>query len=400
MESLSDKLRSLGVQIGIEKPIQSVAHKVLGIESVVPGYFFDSAYGQSYVVETEYNISSTSGMLNREHFIILSEWAGAPELPSIHDDEIIFLDTETSGLAGGTGSFAFMIGLGYFTDQNFKLVQLFMRDPSEEPGLIAALHHFLGNFKAVVTYNGKSFDIPLLSSRHIINSFTSPFGDACHLDLLPLARRLWRNRLPSRALKDLEIELLNVRRTQDEVPGWMVPELYYNYLRNRDATPLAGVFYHNGMDVVSLAGLFNYTAALLSHPLDHPDIDSLDLIAIARLYDHLGRVDEAIQIYERSLTQGLPVTFYRETIIRFAMIYRKRNDWRNAVYLWEKGAQNFSISACVELSKYYEHHERDNIKALHWARTARDMHQEGEATSRDNLLARIERLMRKICKVT
>lgn len=390
MESLSDKLKSLGVQIGVDKPVQPQQAKPLSIEQVVDGYYHDTTLGQSFVVETDYNLEMTKGLPDPFQMTILSEWASAPDLPSIKKDEFIFLDTETSGLAGGTGTFAFMIGLGYFTDQNFKLIQLFLRDPSEEPGLLASLHHFLGEFKAIVTYNGKSFDIPLLNARHILHGLTSPFAAVSHIDLLPLARRLWRNRLPSRALKDLEIELLDVRRSLEEVPGWMVPELYYNYLRFGIVQPLTGVFYHNGMDVVSLAALFNFTAALLSHPLDSPDVDSLDLIAIARLYDHLGRVDEAIKIYEKSLEQGLPLSFFHETIMRFSNIHRKRNDWEKAIKLWELGADQKSQLACIELSKYYEHYEKNYEISMAWAMEAAQIQRTGDL---DN---RIQRLTRKL----
>lgn len=396
MESLSDKLKSLGVQIGVQQPAQPApTHKRLAIEQVMAGSYIDTAYGQAFVVEAEHNAEETQGMPNPEHLTILAEWASTPDLPFARREEIIFLDTETSGLAGGTGTFAFMIGLGYFTDHAFKLVQLFMRDPSEEPGLLAGMHHFLGNFKAVVTFNGKSFDIPLLNARHVINGFTSPFQDIMHIDLLPLARRLWRNRLPSRALKDLEVEILDVHRTQEEVPGWMVPELYYNYLRFGQTAPLSGVFYHNGLDVVSMAALFNYTAALLSHPLQNSHVDSLDLIAIARLYDNLDRVEEAIQIYEKSLEQGLPLSFFQETILRFAGIHRKLGNWKGARDLWEKGAQQQSAQACLELAKYYEHQERDYNQALRWAESYLA---QNVSESSDDAKARIMRIQRKMNK--
>ena len=398
MESLSDKLKSLGVQMGVNKPLQSASPKRMTIDQVVDGNYFSTPYGQAFVVEQEYDPSVTQGLPNPSHLTIMSEWASAPGLPGIRIEEIIFLDTETSGLAGGTGTFAFMIGLGYFTGHSFKLIQLFLRDPSEEPGLLAATHHFLDSFKAIVTYNGKSFDIPLLNTRHVINGFSTPFNDVMHIDLLPLARRLWRNRLPSRALKDLEVELLDFHRTQEEVPGWMVPELYYNYLRFGDTGPLSGVFYHNGLDVISLAALFNFTAALLSHPLDNLNVDSLDLIAIARLYDHLGRVEEAIQIYEKSLDQGLPVSFFQDTILRFSNIHRKRGNWAGAVALWEKGAGQNSALACLELAKFYEHHERNYEQALSWAQGCLTLLQSGVPGNTEETIARINRIRRKIEK--
>ncbi|HEX2979982.1 MAG TPA: ribonuclease H-like domain-containing protein, partial [Anaerolineaceae bacterium] len=107
----------------------------------------------------------------------------------------LFLDTETTGLGGGTGTYAFLIGLGYLGPDGFHLIQLLMRDPTEEPALLDLLNHYLAAFPAIVTFNGKSFDIPLLNARHVLNGVTTPFGGMQHIDLLPLARRLWRNRL-------------------------------------------------------------------------------------------------------------------------------------------------------------------------------------------------------------
>ena len=142
------------------------------------------------------------------------------------------------------------------------------------------------------------------------------------------------------------------------------------------------------------------SAALLSHPLTNPNVNSLDLIAIARLYDHLGRVEEAIQIYEKSLEQGLPVSFFMDTIMRFSSIHRKRGNWVDAVALWEKGAGHNSASACLELAKYYEHHERDYNKALNWAQAHLTLLQSELQQNSPDAVARIIRLQRKIDKRT
>lgn len=370
MESLQDKLRALGVNLGMPASTGVPKEKVTRIEQVVNGEYFPTSFGEAFIVREEIDPSKTFGLLIPSTLDLISQWANSTRLPTARFEEVIFLDTETSGLAGGTGTFAFMIGMGYFTDHSFQLIQLFMRDPSEEPGLLSALSHFLGNFKTIVTFNGKSFDIPLLNTRHVLNGFTTPFTEIDHVDLLHLARRLWRTRLPSRALKDLEIELLDIQRTQEEVPGWMVPELYYNYLRHGDVQPLSGVFYHNGMDVISLAALFNYTASLLDHPLQYQQVDSLDLVAIARLYDQLDRTDEALSLYEKALDQGLPITFYADTLLRFAEIKSRRGDLQAALSLWQKAAENGSVEGCLHLAKHYEHTVKAFFEAHRWAKKA------------------------------
>jgi uncharacterized protein YprB with RNaseH-like and TPR domain len=125
----------------------------------------------------------------------VARWARQPRLSELDLTRFLFLDTETTGLAGGTGTYAFLVGVGYHTEDGFRLLQLFMRDPLEESPLLEALTLALREREALVTFNGKAFDVPLLNTRYIANGTTSPLGDVAHLDLLPLARRLWRARV-------------------------------------------------------------------------------------------------------------------------------------------------------------------------------------------------------------
>ncbi|NMB87093.1 MAG: tetratricopeptide repeat protein [Chloroflexi bacterium] len=374
MESLSDKLKSLGVHLGTEHIAPpGPRKKIARIEDVLPGYEDQTPFGSTFIVQEDYPDQYVHGAIRLCSDLspgILTEWSKSKRLHPNGDNRLIFLDTETSGLAGGTGTFAFMVGLGFRTAAGFRLVQLFLRDPSYEPAMLASLQRFLDGYDAIVTYNGKSFDIPLLNTRHILNGFSSPFGAMDHLDLLHLARRMWRSRLPSRTLKDLENEILSVSRSQEEVPGWMVPEIYYEYLRDGNAAPLAGVFYHNAVDILTLAALYNHFCLLLNDPLQEDQVHSLDLIAIGRLYEELGHFERAIGLYESGLNAGLPRPFYLQTLQRYALIYRKQGRWEEAVQLWQKAAEFEQIDACIELAKYYEHQQRDDDTALLWTQRA------------------------------
>jgi tetratricopeptide (TPR) repeat protein len=245
-------------------------------------------------------------------------------------------------------------------------VQLFLKEPADEPALLARLDQLLSPFDTVVTYNGKAFDIPLLNTRHVLNAFQTPFGEFHHIDLLALARRIWKNRLPSRSLGTVESEILGVARGQEEIPGWMVPEIYFEYLKTGDARPLSGVFYHNRMDILSLGGLFKYGAKLLSQPMNHISQEGLDLIAVARLYEELGITSVALELYEHSLGLGLPKPFFVQTIYRYAHIAKKQGDWERAIVLWEKAALQDEVDACIEIAKYHEHINRDMDSALDW----------------------------------
>jgi uncharacterized protein YprB with RNaseH-like and TPR domain len=405
MESLSDKLKSLGVRTGFA-PKENLAPKIEGydISTVVAGRDFETALGVTFLVENDYPIEHFSGNEHLFHPLNLAtigQWAGLENLAEQSIDSIVLLDTETSGLVGGTGTFAFLIGLGFRTQAGYRVVQLFMRDPSQEPALLAGLSLILAGFKTMVTFNGKSFDAPLLNTRHVLNTIPNPLVHLKHIDLLPLARRLWRNRLPSRALKDLESQILGMQRTEEEVPGWLIPEIYYEYLRTRDARPLGGVLYHNAQDILTLGLLFNYMADLLDHPLDISPEQGLDIIAIARLYEDLQQTEQAVQLYEHGLQQGLPLPFFLDTLRRYANLYRKHEQWERAVELWCKAADYHQVDACIELAKHYEHRSRDAAEALVWVDRAILYNQQLPATPtradmQKDLEHRSKRLRQKI----
>jgi tetratricopeptide (TPR) repeat protein len=260
--------------------------------------------------------------------------------------------------------------VGRYLDDGFHLTQFFVRSPQEEAAMLAALSEYLDPCAVYVTFNGKSFDAPLLNSRYTLQALTSPLIDRAHLDLLPLARRLWRDRLASRALKSLEVEILGAARTVDEVPGYLIPEYYFEYLRSGDARPLQGVFYHNAMDIVALAALCNYVSGMLADPLNGLNVPGLDYVAMGKLFEELGELDLAVALYEQGLKIGLPEEFFWRTVERFAHLHKKRGEYDSCARLWEKAAEHGEYYAYVELAKYYEHTARDVQQALYWTEAA------------------------------
>ncbi len=266
-KSLEEQLKALGVQVGKEKHLSTKRGKKFPIEKVVDGEFWEVIYGQVFCHEERYETDFIHGakpLMPSDPIEVLCRWAGTQELSLDDLQDFIFLDTETSGLAGGTGTYAFEVGVGRFTDDGFRLAQFFMRHPGEEPALLAGLTKFMDGMKAVITYNGKGFDIPLLNTRYTLMGMSSPFEGVGHFDLLPLARRLWKIRLESRTLGNVENLILGVIRGEEEVPGYLIPEMYFEYLRTQDARPIAGIFYHNAIDILSLAGLFSHMSFLLN----------------------------------------------------------------------------------------------------------------------------------------
>jgi uncharacterized protein len=373
--SLSDKLKSLGVKVGTAdlKPVPAEQTAGAPIQSVVDGHFIPASGGETFVVEQIFPGDYCHGeapILPFPPLDMLAAWAQDARINQLPFESFAFLDTETSGLAGGTGTYAFLVGAGRFKGGEFRLQQFFMRDPAEEASMLEALAEFLAPAQALVTFNGKAFDAPLLVTRYSLHSIPLPFKDFAHIDLLPLARRLWRDRLPSRALKYLEENVLGAPRTAEEVPGYEIPYLYFDYLRTGDASPLKGVFYHNAMDVVAMAALLRHTAHMLADPLHESIEHGLDRIALAKLFEDLGRWETAARLYERGLEQSLPEADFAQAVKRLSLLQRRRGDLKSAVKLWKKAAADGHVYAFVELAKYYEHHTRDNASALDWTRRA------------------------------
>lgn len=368
-ESLSEQLKALGVELGKGKHFRKTRVKKHPIEEVIEGRFWDVIYGQVFCHEEVYHRDHHHGskpLWPSEPITTLCRWANAQPWSQSDLEDFVFLDTETSGLAGGTGTYAFEVGLGRFTEDGFKLAQFFMRHPGEEPSLLAGLSEFMDGMKAIVTYNGKSFDIPLLNTRYTLMGMTSPFTQVDHFDLLPLARRLWRIRLESHTLGNVENQILGVNRGDEEVPGYMIPEMYFEYLKTQDARPMAGIFYHNAIDILSLAGLFSHMAFMLNDPHSEKIYHGEDVVALARFFESMDDTLEAQALYQKALKSDLPDELYWDTLERLSFLLKRKGDWRSAISLWEIAVENRALYAFEELAKYYEHKVKDLETAQDW----------------------------------
>src|SRR4030043_644913 len=375
MPTLSDRLKSLGVKIGTKELPPPRPSKSYPVEEIVAGRFLDTSNGLTYLIEEDFPNSYIHGQIGLRIVtkpVTIAEWAGDLKIAERNPETLLFLDTETSGLAGGTGTFAFLVGAGRYTQDGFHLAQFFMRDPLEEPALLLALEEFLAPCQTIVSFNGKAFDVPLLNTRYTMQGWKSPFKNLAHVDLLHLGRRLWRDRLPSRTLANLEVQILEASRTDDEIPGWMIPQLYFDYLRDGDARPLKRVFYHNAMDVISLAALLNHTSMLLENPLRQLPIEFVDVAAVARLMEDLGYIEKAAQLYENCLQVELPEAVNNDTLYRLSMLYKHSNNYPAAISLWEQATSRNQLYAYEELAKYCEHHKQNLEEACKWTLLALD----------------------------
>lgn len=386
MPSLSDKLRALGAKVdssGLERSSPaSIPQAVSALDQALGGAARRTPLGETYVVDARYPRGAPYGhgrLALESQRQALARWAGYPQLAGLDSQAFAFLDTETTGLSGGTGTYAFLIGVARFEGDELHLAQFFLRDPVEEPAQLGALEEFLAPCQALVTFNGKAFDAPLLVTRYASHGWKNPLNELMHVDLLHLARRLWRDRLPSRTLGNLEATILGARRTEEDVPGWMVPELYFQYLRSGNPQSLRGVFYHNAIDVLSMAALMDHMAGLLADPVGQGGQHGVDLLALARLYEDLGDTTTAAQLYvygldhEDARQDRVPASSLLQALERLALIHKRRAEWEPAIQLWKEAASRRRIEAYVELAKCYEHNLRDCATALEWTVAAIDL---------------------------
>ncbi len=344
------------------------------LEEIVPGRRLETAEGSCYLVRTDYPVSYRYGgkPLEAARAVAgptLAALARDPELADLTLDQACFLDTETTGLAGGTGTHVFMVGLGYFDGDYFRIDQYFMEDYDEEPGLVAALEESLRGFGAVVSFNGKAFDLPLIATRFILSRRRPPLSGRPHLDLLFPARRLWGARLASCRLGALEDAVLGETRVGD-LPGRLVPEHYFRYLRTRDPRMVKPIFDHNRQDVISLLGLAGRAAeryeTFLGDTPRETEVDALELYGLARLYRALGHHEPAARCYRACLEAGPPEPLAERAGLECVRLLRRLGRTDEATRLCERLADGYPrrIWALVELAKDLEHRLRDYDRAL------------------------------------
>jgi uncharacterized protein YprB with RNaseH-like and TPR domain len=372
--NISEQLRSLGVHHGIDGIItKPKIFKTDSLKTILQGSLIENNLGTTLMIEHEYPIQDLSlfPVSNIEPALnILRLWSNSKAISEIGSEQYIYLDIETTGLSGGSGTLAFLIGIGIVHDNTIHLKQLFLQDPIEEPAQLLELEKSIINHPTIVTYNGKSFDVPILNTRFHMNGWKTPLQDLAHIDLLILTRRLWRERLPSRTLGNVEAQILNIHRDVDDIPGWMVPEIYFDYIRFGETKLLTNVLYHNAMDVVSLVTLMGQIIHHLIEPLSTNFYRSADLIPIAKLYEEIGLRDEAINLYRFALDQELTPTDHIETLTRLAFLYKRIDLISQAVPLWKQATAYQHIPAYIELAKYYEHHLHYYHQAINWTREA------------------------------
>ncbi len=293
-------------------------------------------------------------------------------IPRSHPSKWCFLDTETTGLAGGTGTYAFLVGCGSIEPDGFRVRQFFMRDYGEEASQLHALAEYLERFDVLITYNGKTYDQPLLETRYRMVRRRPPFAHMEHLDLLFGARRLWKIRLDSCRLVHLEHQILGVEREGD-LPGELIPYYYFDYVRTQRAVKLVPILHHNVVDIVSLACLTAIVPEAFRSPATIPVRHGADLLGVARWLLQAERAAEALAMLRRALQLGLPDAHLFRTMLDIGLLEKKLGNEPASVAMFTDLAASpspFQSRGFEELAKFYEHRERNYTMALEMTRNA------------------------------
>ena len=370
LEKIAQLKKNIGkiAQSQKEKNIHIVNQEVK-IEEIVSGKFISTPFGDSFVRENYFPQDYRCGEV--ELFQIfqssaktISSLARDDRLKDIDINKTVFLDTETTGLAGGAGTYIFLIGAGYFEGDQFCVRQYFMRDFNEERALLSAVNELLSKYEAIVSYNGKTFDVPLIQSRFIMSGMKLNLKNPGHFDLLYPARRLWKRRLENCSLSTVERDILGVIR-EDDVPGYLVPEIYFRYLKTKDARALKQVFEHNLQDILSLVALVSRMCFLVEDPLNNTEY-GMDIFSIAKMFDEERRYEQSTRYYTEALKHNLAEEETLEILRLVSFAHKRQGKWEEAEKIWEEiieRSREFIYYPYEELAKYYEHHLKDYQKA-------------------------------------
>lgn len=426
MSDIKDKLREIMARKGVitgaqwQEKLDEVqrlrAEGAFEIDRVVPGTVVENEAGSFYRVRHEFPLDTKHGGIAfgdalHVHPDHVTFTANDAEHEAYDPRTCVFMDTETTGISGGSGTVAFLVGVAYFVDDILRLDQCFMRDFDDEEAMLKYLDELFRRCETVVTFNGKTFDVPLLRTRFIQNRIPFRLDSAIHFDLLHASRRIWKRRLRDCSLGSIERNILGVTRHND-VPGMEIPQLWLDYIRSRDARKLDRVFHHHEYDILSLVTL----TAWLSQALDRENAartfehgaDKLSLVEMhyrQRKYDTV--IDEARALLDDELEPEVRCTALE--LLGYAC--KRMKDFDQMQATWERMLADFPqrLAPRIELAKHHEHRTRNLAEACKLCEEvlpmlqARAMHPLAESNlilSASALEVRLARIKRKLTRGT
>jgi len=388
--ALRDRLRHAVTQHAPVRPqAPPLPREAPPIADILRGDWHQTAHGPVFVRDQWHAVDHAHGAVPLGDALDISEGElarllGAPAAP--HASRLAFFDIETTGLSGGTGTYVVLAGLGSFEPDGFRMRQYFLADVAQERAMLAMLAEDLTRFDGIVTYNGRAFDVPCVEARLTLARLPSPYPGMAHFDLLQPVRRLYRHRINGCRLAEVERRLLRLERA-DDVPGWLIPQLYFDYLRAGRASPLRGVMRHNAEDVLSLVGVL----ASLTRLLSRDDLDPDDAAAVARWHEYAGEPQRAMPLYRAALPWLAGGDDWVWAAPRHAALCKRAGERDEAVALWHQLWAQGDREAGIELAKHFEHHARD-LPAAEKVTSALLVRAEGaERIALDHRAARLRR---------
>jgi uncharacterized protein YprB with RNaseH-like and TPR domain len=302
-------------------------------------------------------------------------------------EELIFYDTETTGLSTGAGTIPFLIGFGRVKEEKFEIIQYFLADYPGETFMLESLKKEFPENSYYVSYNGKSYDSHLINSRYLLNGIDYKRGE--EIDLLYLSRRLWKNKLENCKLGTIEEKILKIKRGPD-IPGSEIPDVWFDFLKTGHLEKLKLVFSHNLQDIYTLSTLLvkiNEITETL------PENENYDIFNLGKLF-LLRDLEKGIQLLNREITAG-----NREAAQFLSILYKRQENWDSAIAIWKNLNKNgFNLFATVELAKYYEHKIKAPGKALRIIDKLLKSPFSPSGEAEDKLQYRRKRLLRKLNK--
>jgi len=344
-------LKSVGV-----KPAKTVRRQPPRI-----GYLRQTPFGEIWIVDWEYEQGQLHGGQEIKKISEIHSLLDA-KLGKFDPSAATIIDTETTGLAGGTGTYAFIIGIGFWQGDKFIVRQYMMRDFNEEPAQLTALaEDFSGS---LISFNGKCFDLPLLLNRYRLHRFEPPFENTPHLDMLFPSRRIWKRNSPGFKLTQLEERVLGYARDGD-IPSYLIPSIFFDYLQTQDETLLYPILNHNRDDVLSLYQLVVIASAIIDQCLENDYNDDDLLLSIAEIFFNQGRYEQAIKITDKIKSKYASDNAINQASRLKAFSYKRLRMWEKAVKVFlNLYDRKPDINIAIEIAKLYEHRLRDLQKAL------------------------------------
>ena len=365
----------MSIKRGLARLAQTTPRKldVASVRGALPGARHDTEHGELHLIDESlephhHHGRSPIAKALRVSTERLAQLALDPSLEHVDIQDALFLDTETTGLAGGTGTVPFLCGIAWFEDESMRIQQLFLPELGREAPMLHWLRERVQRSSCVVSFNGKTFDWPLLRNRFVLNRVRAPALPP-HVDLLHCARRILRPRLKSVRLVELERKVLGMYR-EDDISGALIPQLYFDYLDGGDMSPMAKVIEHNANDLIALAAL---VAELVGHFDEvHGGDDPRDHLAYAKVAERTGDPARARSFAVAAAKGGGEAACTVEACLLDARMARRGgelDDEERALLAALEAADADELRAAVQLAlaKFYEHRRKDLGRALEHA---------------------------------